>query len=105
VRALVFLVAAMAVIGCEDEEVATTSAPPRPTATATGAATGKARDDCRDNCEQTNILAGGGDDALRACRDRCDARYGAAARPHEVPSRITVAKPAHAPPLVQPIAR
>lgn len=47
--------------------------------------------DCRDQCEQRLIVAGsGGDEELRACRARCEGSA-TTARPHEVPSRITVA--------------
>jgi hypothetical protein len=52
--------------------------------------------ECRDRCEQRQILAGGdteeqrrSEEELRACRRRCGGE--AASRPHEVPSRITVA--------------
>jgi len=110
VRLFVFVVAVVATWGCDAFDDATPSAPaPRPAAAAAptraqaAAAVEKAAQDCRDTCEQTNILAGGGDDALRACRERCDARF--APPPHEVPSRISVARPAHAPPLVKPLRR
>jgi len=106
---LVIAVAVLALCGCDADDAAPPPAAPpaiKPTATrAQAAAAQKANDECRDNCEQTNILAGGGDDALRACRARCDGRFGAAAAAHEVPSKITVGKPSHAPPLVKPIAR
>jgi hypothetical protein len=49
-------------------------------------------DACRDQCEQRQIVErSGGDEELRACRARCAGQSSAAARPHEVPSRITVA--------------
>ena len=107
-RALVIAVAVVALCGCDADDAAPAAAPPAakaPPVRAQAAAAQKANDECRDNCEQTNIVAGGGDDALRACRARCDGRYGAAAAAHEVPSKITVGKPSHAPPLVKPIAR
>ncbi|HEY2748714.1 MAG TPA: hypothetical protein VGL86_29040 [Polyangia bacterium] len=107
-RALVLVVvAAILVVGCDELDDATPATPPPKPAPPTrvqAAAADKAMQACRDNCEQTNILAGGGDDALRGCRAGCDARFGVAATAHDVPSRISVAKPAHAPPAVRPIA-
>lgn len=106
VRALVCLVAAVVACGCDLDDGAP-AAPPGPAATARARAaeTAKASQECRDTCEQTNLLGGGSDDDLHACRARCDARFGSAAPPHEVPTRIIQGKPVHAPPLVKPIAR
>jgi len=107
VHALVGIVAVVMACGCDLDDTAAPSPPPSPAATARAkaAATARASQECRDTCEQTNLLAGGGDDALRACRDRCDARFGNATPPHEVPTKIIQGKPVHAPPLVKPIVR
>jgi hypothetical protein len=100
VRALVFAVFAVAA-ACDRIPEPATVAPPNPRAQAAAART--ALDDCRDTCEQNVIVTQAGEPALRSCRAVCDARYAAAAAPpHEVPSRITRAAPAHAPPPVRP---
>ncbi|HWE27825.1 MAG TPA: hypothetical protein VHB97_07475 [Polyangia bacterium] len=97
-RALVVILVAVAG-GCDCDD----AAPSAPSTTVMGpAAAQKARDGCRDACEQQVVVAQAGDAALRACRDGCDARFAAAAPPREVPSRITRAAPAHAPPAVRP---
>jgi hypothetical protein len=106
VRALVCLVAVGIACGCELDDTAP-GPPPSPAATARAKAadTARASQECRDTCDETNVLAGGGDDALRACRERCDARFGTAAPPYEVPTKIIQGKAVHAPPLVKPIVR
>ena len=105
VHALVLFVVALSAAGCDLDDA--TSAPPGPAAAARARAaqTARANEECRDSCEQTNIVAGGSDESLRACRDRCDARYGVTAPPHEVPTRIIQGKAVHAPPLVKPVRR
>jgi hypothetical protein len=85
-------------VGGACEEQATTPPPPTPAQVAASAA--KARKDCRDQCEQTALIVGGTETQLRACRARCDGAH--PAPPHEVPSKITVAPPAHTPPAVKP---
>jgi len=100
VRALILVFVAVAGAACEDE-AATPAMAAKAVAPST-TATQHQRDDCRDACEQQVIVAQAGDAALRDCRAHCDARYGAAAAPHEVPSKITRAAPVHAPPAVRP---
>jgi hypothetical protein len=100
VRALLLVFVAVAGVACEDD-----AAPPATAARTVApstAATQRQREDCRDACEQQVIVAQAGDAVLRACRAKCDARYGAAVAPHEVPSKITRAAPVHAPPAVRP---
>jgi hypothetical protein len=102
VRALV--IAAFAVAAACDLD--TPKSPPPAAPPAATATNRRADDDCRDACEQQAILSQSGDDALRACRAGCDARYGGAViAPHEVPSRITRAPAVHRPPSTAPVRK
>jgi type II secretory pathway pseudopilin PulG len=68
----------------------------------------KQADDCRDQCEQSAIVGQGtnqiDDQALRACRARCDGRAPEAKRPYEPIRSISVAPADHSrslPPAVE----
>jgi hypothetical protein len=93
---LLWLLVALAVAGCEDDDGAATARAASPAARAQPTLSPAAVHDCRDECEQTQIIVGGSDAQLRACRARCDAQ-GAPAAPREVPRRITVAPAAREP--------
>lgn len=103
-RAVVAIVVAAvggaALVACDPD--ASTTTPPRAPPHVETAAEKRALHECRDGCEQSAIVTQASDAALEACRRRCDARFGAAAVPHEVPTRITRSPPVHAPPLVRP---
>src|SRR5438067_195437 len=79
----------------------------RRSAAPSSAASTRELDRCRDQCEQRQIVEGsGGDEELRACRARCGGQSsGAATRPHEVPSRITVAPAVSRPRVYSPPAQ
>jgi hypothetical protein len=61
-------------------------------------------DDCRDQCEQAAVVGQTGDEALRACRARCEGRAPEAKRPYEPIRSISVAPADHSrslPPAVE----
>jgi hypothetical protein len=95
------VVAMLLASACEEDE----PVKPKPPATAAApaATTAKQRKDCRDTCEQVNIVAGGSDEQLRACRARCDGQAPPGMKvPHEVPRSISRAPVVSKPPAVRP---
>jgi hypothetical protein len=95
-RALVVLMLLAA--ACEEDDPVKPKPPP--TAATAAATTAKQRKNCRDTCEQVNIVAGGDDAQLRACRARCDGQ--APMVPHEAPRSISRAPAVSKPPAVRP---
>lgn len=92
---------ALCIVGCDVDALAPPAAPPKP-ALETATAVAKRQKDCRDSCEQSQILVGGKDVDLRACRARCDGQAAAATGPRELPRSIRVAPVHHVPPAVRP---